>query len=767
MLISPPFLPAREPNQSDDDWLTAAMRCGMPGDGAFPVSFQLGWHGGVHLTAPMNGAAAEHVRAIADGTVVYVRAPAPRVDDPHHAQNYRGWTDNGCVVLRHETAIGTGANAENVVFLSLYMHLSHLSPSLVAGRRVYRKDDLGQAGQIYGATQRKIHFEIVCDDANLRKLAGRSAAALDQSRDGRSDAWFGALYFALPEGTQVFDVQPMPQRVAAHRQPPRAGAHGPLPAPVALSPAHVTDRQLIVEMRYGEGEGQLDRRGDLTITTRETSGTPIAAPLREEDAEYRLFESASTIASAFAAAAAPAQTTVFELLRFGRRINETNEAAMPATLPHWRRISYPGGTGWVNLGAAAIRKFSDADLPDWCGWSLIDDAADGDSRCDSATVRGWLDTDGDGAVTLAEARAAMNDAVVAAKLAKSVCKFPSEWDAATIDARWSWLKSATPENPEPLTDDDFAELKAHITAFCIDDASLHAAQWHWHPREFMRHFRRCSWLSVDELAQMLPRRSGPAGAQAAPIPWATARSRMDTYAVELNLAMRKFGIVSRTRQVHFLAQTYIETALWRTMEELGRAHQQRNRRTGLMYWPAPAMQYYQAFFGRGAMQLTWAGNYDGYGIYRAFPSVAANHRYVDDRITHTSTHYWADPRDRNGRVIHAPRPWFPRFDPHDVASNPFYACDSAGFYWTSKNTGGGRININRVADQGVTSDAVGRASVLVNGGGYGFVERQGYAVYVQRYLGDAVETDATRSFNVTYRGRNYDVYVDFTPQRPR
>lgn len=766
MLISPPFLPTRQANQSEDDWLASAMICGQPGDGAFPLSFQLGWHGGVHLTAPAAGNGTARVRAVADGTVVFVRAPTARVDDPHHPQNYRGWTDNGCALLRHQTAIGTGANAEEVVFFSLYMHLSQLNPQLAVGRRVFRKDEIGQAGQIYGSTQRKIHFEIVCDDANLRKLAGRTGGAVERTRDGRTDAVYGSMYFLLPAGSRVFGAQPVPHLTAAHRQPPKPNAKAPLPPLVALDPVYTTDRPLIVEMRYAGGEGALDDRGDLVVTTREADGRELAAPLREEEGEYRLFESAKAIAKAFPAATAPAQTTVFEMLRFGRRVNTADEAAIPAAVPHWRRIAYPNGTGWVNLNVEAIRKFSDADLPDWRGWTLVDDAADGDSRCDSATLRGWLDSDGDGSVTPEEARAAMNDAAIAARLAKAVCKFPSEWNAATIDARWGWLKTASAENPTPLEPADFDELKAHITALCIDAEALQAAQWHWHPLEFMRHFRRCTWLSVEELTQLLPRRSGPNAAQAASIPWATAQARMQPYSTPLNKTMRKFGMVSRSRQIHFLAQTYIETALWRTMEELGRAHQQR-RRNGTMYWPAPAMQYYQAFYGRGAMQLTWAGNYDSYGLYRAFPQVGANHRYVDDRITHTSTHYWADPRDSHGNVTQAARLWYPRFDPNDIATSPFYACDSAGYYWTSKNTGGGRLNINRTADQGVTTDAVGRASVLVNGGGYGFAERQSYAVYVERYLDDAVGTDATRSFTVTYRGRNYNVYVDFTPQRPR
>lgn len=766
MLISPPFLPPRQNGQSESDWLIATMICGLPGDGAFPISFQMGWHGGVHLTAPLTGTSAERVRAIADGSVVYSRNPGTRIDDSNHPQNYRGWTDNGCVVLRHQTSIGVGSTAESIVFYSLYMHLSQLNPALTVGRKVFRKDELGQAGQIYGGTQRQIHFEIVCDDVSLHKLIGRNNGTVDTAGDGRIDAVYGSLYFLLPTGTQLFDAEPVPNLEAAHRQPPRPNKVGPLPAPVPLEAVHTTDRMLVVEMRYASGEGGLADRGDLIVTTRELDGRQIAMPLREEDGEYRLFSSVKAISDAFPSSVGLAQTTVFEMLRFGRRVNTEGEAEIPGKVPHWRRIAYQGGIGWVNLNVQAIRKFSDADFPEWCGWSVVDDSADGDSRCDSTTIKGWLDKNADGVVTLSEAKAALGDPVVAARLAKCVCKFPSEWNAATIDARWDWLKEHSEENSMPFEETDFQKLKEHITAFCVDVTALHEAQWHWHPLEFIRHFRQCTWFSAEELAQMLPRRSGSSAAKAVEIPWAKALARMQTYATQLNIAMRKFGIVSRDRQIHFLAQTYIETALWQTMEELGRGHKQR-RRDGTMFWPAPAMEYYQVFYGRGAMQLTWAGNYDSYGIFRAFRNVAANYQYADVRITHTSTHYWADPRDKSGKVTESPRQWFPRFDPQDIAGSAFYSCDSAGYYWVSKNTGRGMLNINRTADQGITTDAVGRASVLVNGGGYGFAERQSYAVYVERYLGDAVDTDATRIFEVNYGKKKCNVYVDFTPQRPR
>lgn len=764
MLISPPFLPPKHAGQTEEAWLNSCMICGQPGDGAFPVSFQLGWHGGVHLSAPVTGELSERVRAIADGTVVFKRQSTSRQDDPQHPLNYRGWTDDGCVVIRHDTAIGEGSIDEAITFFSVYMHLSSVDTTIAAGRRISRKAELGEAGQIYGDTQRKIHFEIVCGDAALQHLVGRSSGDLNLSQSGRTDAVYGGIYFSLPVATAVFSQKPVPQLEAAHFQPPKPTAHAPLPALVALTAAFTTDAPLIVEMRYAEGRGDLENRGDLDVFTRIISGVVIGNPIREPNAEYSLVTTAETISKSFPQSAAHSPATVFELLRFGRTVNTEHETAITNTIPHWRQISYPGGVGWVNLNAAAVGKFSDADFPQWCGWSIVDDSADSDSRCDSAIIRGLLDTDSDGEITLAERTANLNKSDVKVRLSRAICKIPSDWDVTTIDTRWGWLKTQSAENPSPLSAMDFEELKAHITALGFNSGDLQTALWHWHPFEFIRHFRTCSWLSLTELSQLLPRRSGNNAQHLSTITWATATARFGRYCTHINTTMRKFGITSRHRQTHFLAQTYIETALWRTMEELGRAHQQR-RPNGDLYWPAPAMQYYQAFYGRGAMQLTWAGNFDKYGSYRAFQSVEASHQYVDDRITRTSTHYWADPRNSQGIVVQPARAWWPRYDPNDIIEIPFYSCDSAGYYWASKNTGGGLVNINRTADQGLTSDAVGRASVLVNGGSYGFSERQAYAVFIDRYLSDGTETDNTRAFVVNYRGNNHHVYVDFTAQR--
>ena len=759
MLISPPFLLDRSPNETEDAWINRCMSGDAPGEGSFPVSYNLGWHGGLHLHAPMDGTQAAPVRAIADGQAVFVRQPTPQPAGPlppDHPQAYLGWSDNGVVVLRHETEIGEGANAQ-VTFFSIYMHLSEVDPAVRQGRPVYRKAPLGVAGQAYGRPNRQIHFEIVCDEANLARLVGRTNGDLDLTADGRTDAIYGELYFHLPAGTPFYAQEPLPQHPQAMAVPTGAVA---AVAPQVLQPAYTSTAAHIVGLRYACGEGRELSRGDAYLSTLQLDGSTVGGTLSEAGAEYGLYTSATSISNAYPAGARPAASAVYELLRFGRVVGP--DALNPGNVPHWRKVNHPGGEGWVNLNAANVRKFSDADFPHWKGWALVDDSADRDSRCDSALIRSWLDVNGDGRVAPTEATTRLGDERISSKLAHAVCKIPTDWDAASVDARWGWLRTITDENPQAFTTSRFEEFQRHMNAlaFWPGGTGLDAAHWHWHPREFVRHFRRCGWLSLNELTQLLPRLHGAANALAA-IPWATAQARFAPYATDLNKVLRKYLILGATRQIHFLAQTYIETAMWRVMEEIGRAHQQR-RRDGTLYWPAPMMQYYGPFYGRGIMQLTWASNYSEYGAYRNFPAVPASHTYTDARITHTSMHYWGDPSD--GR---APRRWFPEFDPGHIADNTYSACDSGGHYWVSKSIGGGNRNINRVADQGVTTQAIGRASVLANGGGYGYAERQAYAPYIQRFLADDTAAGTTSSFTVTRGQRNLHVYVDFTPQRPR
>lgn len=429
MIISPPFLLTRNANETDEAWISRCMTGGEPGNGAFPLSHALQWHGGMHLREP---AANASVRAIADGEVVYRRAPERQPSGPlppDHAQAYRGgWTDNGVVVLRHRTEIGDGANAD-VTFFSIYVHLSEIPSAITLNGTVHRKDVLGRAGQIYGSAERQIHFEIVSDDPNLERLVGRKDGDLESGKSGRTDAIYGEVYFKLPADALVY-----PNRPALNSA---AGVNG-----AAIG------REVFVGLRYARGDGPVADRGDAYLSTYYPDGSLEGDALSESEAEYNIYASASAISKTYPASARPAASAIYELLRIGRIIGP--DALNPKDVPHWRQVRHSNGTGWVNLNAANVVKFSDSDFPQWKGWKLIDDSLDQDSRCDSRLIKGWLDTDGDGVVTPAEFMARMAQSAVANKLARAICKFSTEWNSTTFDKRLGWLKEPSVENPNPL-----------------------------------------------------------------------------------------------------------------------------------------------------------------------------------------------------------------------------------------------------------------------------------------------------------------------------
>ena len=404
MIVSPPFLPARAANTSEEIWLNAAMPAPasrlsdtQAHEGSFPLSHNLAWHNGMHIQAPQTNGVSLPARAIADGRVVFVNPPRASNAIATDAQNYnpftRGgsttptpaWTDNGCVIIEHTTTIGANATAEvQVVFYSVYMHLSALGKTTPAGQTtrrdlqlndpIWRKDEVGTPGSIYGNTG-QIHFEICLNADNLQHLIGRvpnwvessvaPAVPAPPTADGRTDSIFGSLYFYLPANTPTHAGATMP---ANHL---RAAGGTPLGSAIWVKMTYAT--------------------GNCSLESLYPRGERIAPPLVQADAEYDLYTSATQRHDSLSAAH---QTTSspsgwYELLRFGRNIGRGPNAAdkdpLPETAAHWRQIAGPNGTTvWADLNAPGTFKFSDADFLPLTGWSFIaDDATLNDQRCDS------------------------------------------------------------------------------------------------------------------------------------------------------------------------------------------------------------------------------------------------------------------------------------------------------------------------------------------------------------------------------------------------
>ena len=680
MLISPPFLPVRDENKSDAEWLNLAMNSVSSNfipelgnetiAGAYPVSMELGWHGGSHLIAPP-GEEAETLpaRAIADGTVIYVRQPKAQNRNDDEPLNYGApegsscWTSDGTVLVRHETDIGASPDGQaiSVAFYSLYMHLDSIAEGVARNRRIYRKAELGSAGYIYGQPHR-IHFEIFCDDENLHKLTGRQSGELPLEADGRNNVVFGEMYFYLPAGSHLYTKQP-----PANQTTPTE------------APTYTTEEYLFVGLRYAEGDGIIGQRGDATVTTYHGDGTPEGEPLIERDAEYKLYAKAKAIAEAYPTTGRPAPSAVYELLRFGRVINAANETLSPPDVPHWRQVKYPGGQGWANLNAKNVRKFSDADFPHWKGWSFIDDSADQDSRCDSPTIRRWFNTNLDAWVDIAEAREGLSNQALLHKLEHTICKFPIEWRADTIEQRWAWLMHPENENFEALSDNDFKDFKAHAQALCFweqvptQTPALPDNPWRFHPRWFIQLLRKCGWLSQEEFAQCFPRKLlhlKHTQFQPQLVNWKTANTRANRWKLAFNRATRKYGIsASKERLIHLFAHVIPETGYL----SLVREGDGENRS-------------YNPYYGRGLIQLTHLENYKKYGEFRKFPTTSSPPQY--------RTLGW-DPDELVAR--------------NNTDYNTENCADSAGFYVAQ------RVNMLAHLDAGVEIENAIIASKDVNG----------------------------------------------------
>lgn len=611
MIISSPFLPTRAAGVTDAAFVAAAMPCAatmVPGttvpEGTFPVSLKLGWHGGSHLHAPGAGAAVLPVRAIADGEIVFARKPTVQVPDPGHALNYNpygsaaAWTDDGLVIVRHHTETGDGANAQAVVFYSVIAHLSELrgnalkvakGTATVAEHKLFRKDAIGLAGQIYG-TADHIHMEIVCDGDALQKLVGRATGPLPVTANGRADAVFGEYYFHIPAGARIYADKPLGNVVT------------PTPAPVATS----TDA-FVIGLRHASGDGALAQRGNNYLTTYRLDGSTIGTTLEDHHGEYDMFIRAEEISNAYPAGTGPAPSAAYELLRFGRIINTDHETLAPADCPHWQQVNYDGGTGWINLNATGVTKFSDADFPHWQGWKLIDDDTNDDSRSDSQLLRRIIEEAGnaDHPLTRQELERQMALPQVATALRRTICKFPSEWNLDTIDARWGWLQT----DPEfQLVGEDWTKFRAHIAALTVAASALpeplRVPHWHFHPESFISHFRKCQWLSAAEFKQLVPnfamrRHNGVYLWEVVQTNLSSANSVAVTQRVGLNKTARKFGITSPMRLACFFGNAIQETQ-W----------------LGLMAEGSGSTLWYAPWYGRGFLQLTNPENYTNYWRFR-------------------------------------------------------------------------------------------------------------------------------------------------------
>ncbi len=686
--------------------------------GIYPVAFDRRWHCGVHLMPSMH----ETVHAIADGVLVAFRV-CQRAYPAHGGEPD---SNPGFVLLRHATETGDG---RTLTFYSFYMHLLDLAsyqsigadakllPEFLrmpaagddiivppaqpgAGRKVRRKDVLGWTGACNG--QRHLHFEIFMTKADFDAYFGHTQLGHPRATQPEGTDCWGHSYYVIPAG-RAFRSLP-PGTDAQHR------LHG-----IGFEPGHggQNTQPLHVEVYFHKGSKytnvwSVGNEGNRTLLT--------ADPVVERDYEYDLYRRATALYPA-------CPSDGYELLRFGRILSA------PQTLPEaacatWMRVTFaPGQQGYIDISDREILKLSDADFPQFMGWQKISEGAglfNADRMCDIDVLKKILkdsaahQTPKEFALTGeyqkedALVRYVKTTEGVRSQLRGFVCEAPGEWDGTHNEERYRKLK----EEGEFYHGNEagYTQFIRLLESFQFwEQTGLPAGEklWFFHPLQFIRHFRKCGWLSASELARCLPRSSLSVN-----LSWSSAEERALAHHRFVSRINVKYLNSSPVRLLHFLSQAYIETGGLRTMREDSRGG-------GHAYGP---------FYGRGYLQLTWPINYEGYGNYRHVP-LHGSPSYIDPRITLASTHEWAD-----GASV---KRWVPLYDPEIIATDLIHAAESSGMYWVAKSFRKTN-NMNRAADLGTSPAVVGFISWLVNGGGNGYIDRQQFSVLLGHVLLDTV-----------------------------
>lgn len=465
------------------------------------------------------------MRAIADGTVISLRKSSDKRDlAPFNINadkpNTKGSND-GYVLIKHETEIGSGDEGK-VAFYSLYMHLKSLAETVKAGDKVYRKDPIGLPGMVDGVNA--FHFQIFCDDDNISKLTGRKTGELDISKNGRTDAVYGDIHFYLPPQTKFYDKAPADNSISTTGLSELYTSNVPLYASMTLAQGKCT---MVTRQKNTQTDGKYDLLGEPLVNA------------DGDDYEYNLYKTAMRNYKESPSAG-------FELLRFGRVINTDHETLVPADAPLWMTVNYPGGKGVINLADSSIKKFSDADFPHWTGWQMVDDDSDSNSQCNSAIIK-----------KLHEVGDFDN------QCGKLICHFPFEWEKSTIDIRFSWLKTGNEEH-EPMTEADYAKFKSHAEALCFDSGALSSDRlWHFEPKSFIRHFRKCSWLDSEVIEKVMTANASKKNKNALE---GIKKITLEYYA-DINTIMRKYNLSDANRICHFLGQGAVESGYLLSMQE--------------------------------------------------------------------------------------------------------------------------------------------------------------------------------------------------------
>ncbi|WP_321839674.1 hypothetical protein [Paraburkholderia bannensis] len=650
--------------------------------GVYPVTFDRRFHCGMHLNP---GEQHEPVRAIADGEVVAYRVSKNAISDgAKDAQGQPVLNSNtGFVLLKHTTDTGDGRTLtyyslymhlldmtaqENLVpqpnnppEIGSANALPRWLLDTAGGKdgvvqpggtnKVYRKDILGYMGQHQGVQH--LHHEVFMADADFKAWFDQDGHKVQIGEKSPvqpplGDYW-GHSYFVIKGPLELYP-QPTGDETWFPRVP--GGA-------IAAGDTLYVEAWFNLGRRYTRAWMDNGGSGNVTLLT----PVPVADPYDDDTRqyEYNLYQRSMALYPA-------CPSDGYELLRFGRIFSTPATLTAPASSPPpvdgalignphptnipdqcvtWIAVPFDekGTLGYVDIAPDSVTKLSDADFPFFTGWQKVDEDNtpfnhDGlcgyDALCrltgveDPQATSGMVqplefDKNNDSSANQQLGGYIQSARGVREKLRGLVCKARSEWDPSNNDERYKDLNDPDgffgkqkDTNPDAYT--DFIDF---LSKFQFLDKTSLAGQklWFFHPLEFVRHFRKCGWLSKKEMLQLIPmfvirkpgsHNSNNQGVWESPhLPY--AESLLERYGINLNNSMRKFSLDTPIRKACFIANATQETGWFHYLTEGGRSDN--------------AIDLHNGWFGRGFLQLTNAhGNMGGgnNNYYRYFRFLGQN-----------------------------------------------------------------------------------------------------------------------------------------------
>ena len=752
---------------------------------------------------------------------------------------YRRVDSRGVVVLRHETEIGEGPDAK-IVYYSVYHHLGIISEKAKKlGSQIYRKELIGYPGRVGG--QPGIHMEIFCSEKNLKKIIGRASDELDyKNKNGRKNIVYGDVHFYIPATIKSYSFQndiPPLNKATPSSGGEVIGVDLFLTMQFKKGQVELHSRIKSGD-EYLKVEPLNNKKKSMSAHGNSMAHYAFSYHDYEYDMyllarELQKLHSTNSCSSIYELLKFGRVINSENEADLSVDVPHWHLVTLPNKSQKWINLhhldikvfsdgDFPPWMGW---------KFIDGskDETSQCtNKTILNVLNDGKGELSMEKIAGRL---GDDFVKhkfskmICKLRSEWNDKTIMKMESWRTKKSnlnpqpipESEYngnfksDAVKL-CFWQDLlnrnNSIIPSgclcghkiNPEEVISKKYKGSDGNLNAAGkklaanIDiengeiDRSVRAYEpllednlYYFNPAAFIEHFSKNMWFSNHELAQAIPRiyysYNGDSEGKGA-VNYSTALFRAAHVLNKknaFNKMVRKYGFSEKIRLTHLLSQELTEMFMASTVEEIGGGHQQ--SRNGVLFWPQPAMEYYQAFYGRGHMQLTWPDNYAKYGDYRSKRVLPDNTvgNYVDTRITMSSTHYWVNPKDEEKATKKKaiPKQWYPRYDPAKLVDDAYSSADSGGWYWISKivSSHSGEINISRHADLSLDSSSVGSVSVFVNGGGNGYFDRQGFSIYVKNFFLDeklnekSIKKDIARP---TKKGQiTKSVSVDFTPQRKK